>query len=117
MLPGDYIAMKMTGRVCTTLSSLSEGIMWDFKTNSLATALLDYYGIEESIVPTRVENFNEQGRLHNEASKATGLTTGIPVTYRAGDQPNNAMSLNVLNPGEVAASGEPLALFTEFQKN
>lgn len=104
MLPGDYIAMKMTDEICTTVSGLSEGMMWDFKENKLATFLLDYYGIEQSFIPEIKPTFSDQGHLSAKAAAELGLKEGTPVTYRGGDQPNNALSLNVLNPGEIAAT-------------
>ena len=104
MLPGDYIALRMTGLATTTVSGLSEGIFWDFEKNELASFLLGHYGIEESLLPDAVPTFSEQGRLGSKAAGELGLRPGIPVTYRAGDQPNNAFSLNVLNPGEIAAT-------------
>jgi len=103
MLPGDYIAMKMTDEIRTTASGLSEGILWDFKTNSHADFLLDHFGFEHSLIPGIVPAFGEQGTVTRKASQETGLSEGTPVTYRAGDQPNNAFSLNVLKPGEIAA--------------
>jgi xylulokinase len=104
MLPGDFIAMRMTGEACTTVSGLSEGIFWDFKKNKIASKLLENYQITEGVIPKIVETFSNQGTLTASAAKTLGLKTGIPVAYRAGDQPNNAFSLNVLNPGEVAAT-------------
>ena len=104
MLPGDYIAMKMTDEICTTVSGLSEGMMWDFKENKLATFLLDYYGIDQSFIPEIKPTFSDQGHLSAKAAAELGLKEGTPVTYRGGDQPNNALSLNVLNPGEIAAT-------------
>ena len=104
MLPGDYIAMKLTGEITTTISGLSEGIMWDFQENSLADFLLEYYGIHQDLVPDIVPTFSEQGRLSSAAAEELGLVPGIKIAYRAGDQPNNAFSLNVLNPGEIAAT-------------
>ena len=104
MLPGDYIAMKMTGELCTTVSGLSEGMMWDFAENRPATRLMEYFGFSEDLLPGVVPVFGEQGRLSAAAAAELGLPAGIRVTYRAGDQPNNALSLNVLNPGEIAAT-------------
>lgn len=104
MLPGDFIAMKLTGEINTTISGLSEGIMWDFQENSLAEFLLEYYGIHKHLVPDIVPTFSEQGRLSITAAEELGLVPGIKIAYRAGDQPNNAFSLNVLNPGEIAAT-------------
>lgn len=103
-LPGDYIAMKMTGDVVTTVSGLSEGIMWNYQKNNVATELLDHYGIGRSLVSIVVDTFSEQGRLSSSAAELLGLKAGTPVSYRAGDQPNNAFSLNVLQPGEIAAT-------------
>jgi xylulokinase len=105
MLPGDFIAYKLTGVIATTKNGLSEGMLWDYKENKVANWLLDYYGIDPSLTPTIVENFTNQGELNNQGANETGLPLGIPVVYRAGDQPNNALSLNILNPGEVAATG------------
>lgn len=105
MLPGDYIALKLTGKIRTTASGLSEGILWDFTTNSLAHQLMDYFGFDESVIPEIVPTFSPQGKLTNRAAQELGLSSQVEVAYRAGDQPNNAFSLNVLEPGEVAATG------------
>ncbi|MGJ8733336.1 MAG: xylulokinase [Cellulophaga sp.] len=105
MLPGDFIAMQFTGEVNTTKNGLSEGILWDFKNDELASFLLEHYGISADLTPTIVSNFTNQGIVTQKASIASGLPFGIPVNYRAGDQPNNALSLNVLKHGEVAATG------------
>ncbi len=105
MLPGDYIALHLTGEAMTTPSGLSEGILWDFVKNDVADSVLDYFGFDKKLVPTVVPTFSLQGKLTPEAAVATGLAAGTPVAYRAGDQPNNALSLNVLRPGEVAATG------------
>jgi xylulokinase len=104
MLPGDYIAMKMTGEIKTTPSGLSEGIMWDFQQQGLAELVLNYYGISEELIPEVAQTFSVQGELTKEAAGELGLEAGTKVSYRAGDQPNNALSLNVLNPGEIAAT-------------
>jgi len=104
MLPGDYIAMKLSGRVQTTAGGLSEGIMWNFRENKLAGMLLDYYGFSKSMIPEIVPTFSVQAEVSEEAARELGLVKGIKISYRAGDQPNNALSLNVLNPGEVATT-------------
>ncbi len=104
MLPGDYIAMKMSGEINTTTSGLSEGIFWDFKSKSIAEKLLGYYGIDKNILPEVVPTFSVQGQLSANAARELGLKEGTKIAYRAGDQPNNAFSLNVLNPGEMAAT-------------
>lgn len=104
MLPGDYIAMRMTGEVCTTVSGLSEGMFWDFKNNRVADFLMGYYGFDKSLIPDIRPTFSEQGRMTAAVAEELGLRAGIPVTYRAGDQPNNALSLNVFNPGEIAST-------------
>ncbi len=104
MLPGDYIAMRLCGDVCTTVSGLSEGMFWDFSEGRPADFLLDYYGIDPSLIPPLVPTFSEQGRVSAQAAAELGLAEGTPITYRAGDQPNNALSLNVFNPGEIAST-------------
>ena len=104
MLPGDYIAMRLTGNVCTTVSGLSEGIFWDFRNNRVSQELLDYFDFDASILAPVKPTFGIQGTLTREAAQALGLAEGTPVTYRAGDQPNNALSLNVFNPGEIAST-------------
>ena len=104
MLPGDYIAMRLSGEVCTTVSGLSEGMFWDHRQNQLADFLLDYYGIDAALIPTIRPTFAEQGRVSEAAASELGLQAGTPITYRAGDQPNNALSLNVFNPGEIAST-------------
>lgn len=105
MLPGDFIAMRMTGDVVTTVSGLSEGIFWDFKNNCLSEDLMSYYGFDKDLIADIRPTFGLQGELLSSVATELGLKKGTPVTYRAGDQPNNALSLNVLNPGEIAATG------------
>ncbi len=104
MLPGDFIAMKLSGTVNTTASGLSEGILWDFKERSTADFVLDFYGIDRSLVPDIVPTFSVQSEVSASAAAETGLKEGTPISYRAGDQPNNALSLNVFNPGEIAST-------------
>jgi xylulokinase len=104
MLPGDYISYKLTGEMNTTVSGLSEGVMWDVQKESLAKELLEYYGIDQSLVCDIVPQFGEQGKLSATVADELDLQVGIPIAYRAGDQPNNAYSLNVLKPGEIAAT-------------
>ena len=104
MLPGDYVAMRLTDRIATTVSGLSECMLWDFETGGIATFLLDYLGFDASIISEIVPTFGYQGSLTKRAAAELGLAEGIPVTYRAGDQPNNALSLNVFNPGEIAST-------------
>lgn len=104
MLPGDYIAMKLTGELNTTISGLSEGIFWNFKENRLADFLLQHYEIEPELIPEIVPTFSVQGKVLPEVASDLGLSPQTTVAYRAGDQPNNAFSLNVLNPGEIGAT-------------
>jgi xylulokinase len=105
MLPGDYIAYKFSNVINTTISGLSEGIFWDFKNDTIADFLMENYGIHQNLVPDIVDTFSVQSLVNENGEKESGLTTGTPIFYRAGDQPNNALSLNVFNPGEVAATG------------
>ena len=104
MLPGDYVAMRLTDRICTTVSGLSEMMLWDFKEGKVADFLLEYFGYDADIIPEIVPTFSVQGLVSAEAAAELGLAEGIPVSYRAGDQPNNALSLNVFNPGEIAST-------------
>ncbi len=104
MLPGDFIAMKLTGDITTTVSALSEGVFWDFQNNELSKDVFDHYGLEQSFIPPIREVFAGHGKISSEVAATLSLSSTIPVTYKAGDQPNNALSLNVLNPGEVAAT-------------
>lgn len=104
ILPGDYIAMKFSGEVRTTISGLSEAILWDFKKKEIAREVLDYYELEASHIADITPTFSLQGKVTERAAEQSGLVSGIPISYRAGDQPNNALSLSVLNPGEIAAT-------------
>lgn len=104
MLPGDYVAMRLTGVPATTVSGLSEGIFWDFAKNRPCAELLRHFGFDPTLLPQVKPTFGVQGTLTRAAAEALGLVEGIPVTYRAGDQPNNALSLNVFNPGEIAST-------------
>lgn len=104
LLPGDYIALQFTGDITTTPSALSEGVFWDFKKETLSADIMSHFGFERSVIPRVKPVFGEHGKLMNTVAKELSLTPGIPVTYKAGDQPNNALSLNVMQPGEVAAT-------------
>ncbi len=104
MLPGDYIAMRLSGVANTTVSGLSEGMFWDFKENRVSEDLMNYYGFDRSLISDIVPTFSVQSTVSAAAAAETGLKEGTPITYRGGDQPNNALSLNVLNPGEIAAT-------------
>lgn len=104
MLPGDYLALKLSGQVNTTVSGLSEGIFWDFKNRELSTPLLDAMGLNSDLIADTVPTFAVQSRVSAAAAAETGLAEGTPISYRAGDQPNNALSLNVFSPGEIAST-------------
>jgi xylulokinase len=118
MLPGDFLAMRLSGEINTTETGLSEGIFWDFANQDIAYSLLETYGIPDSMLATRVPVFSRQSFVNAEAAALLGFTTGIPISYRAGDQPNNAFSLNVLNPGETAATaGTSGVIYSVTDKN
>lgn len=104
MLPGDYIAMKLTGEITTSASAMSEGIFFDFQFNGLSKDIVDYFGFDDALFPVVKPVFSSHGRITADVAAALQLNTNTPVTYKAGDQPNNALSLNVLKPGEVAAT-------------
>lgn len=104
MLPGDYIALQLTGSTTTSISALSEGVFWDFVNNEISEDVFSYYGFSKSVIPEVKDVFSEHGKLSTASASTLGLKPGIPVTYKAGDQPNNALSLNVLEAGEVAAT-------------
>ncbi len=104
MLPGDFVAMMLTDEITTSNSGLSEGIFWDFQANDVSLDVMDYYGFDENLIPEINPVFSNHGEITSEIASLLGLKTGIPVTYKAGDQPNNAFSLNVLEPGEIAAT-------------
>lgn len=104
MLPGDYIAMRLSGEIGITIEGLSEGIFWDFKNNCISEDVINYYGIPKSFFPDIIPTFGIQSRVSAAAAQELGLKEGTPISYRAGDQPNNALSLNVFNPGEIAST-------------
>ena len=104
LLPGDYLAYRLTGECSTTASGLSEGILWDFHEQGPAYALMDHWELSRSLLPSVKKTFSVQGKLLPAVAASLGLPPGIPVSYRAGDQPNNAWSLGVTQPGEVAAT-------------
>jgi len=104
MLPGDFIAMKLTDKITTSISALSEGIFWDFQKDEVSKDIMDYYGFERRFIPEVKALFSVHGSLKDDIASLLGLNAGIPVAYKSGDQPNNALSLNVLKPGEVAAT-------------
>lgn len=104
MLPGDYIAMKLSGQTGITIEGLSEGVFWDFKNKCISEDVTNFYGIPKSFFPEIVPSFGIQAEVSAQAAVELGLKAGTPISYRAGDQPNNAMSLNVFNPGEIAST-------------
>jgi xylulokinase len=104
LLPGDFIAMRLTGEVTTHIPALSEGIFWDFSENALSDDVFLAFGFDKKIIPAIRPTFGAHGGVKVDVAEALGLKKGTPVTYKAGDQPNNALSLNVLEPGEVAAT-------------
>ncbi|MFW5826843.1 MAG: xylulokinase [Alkalispirochaeta sp.] len=104
MLPGDYVGYRLTGEVMTTMSGLSEGILWDFQKDEPAGFLVDHFGFDQQMLAEAKESFGEHGRVDTAVAGELGIPAGTPVAYRAGDQPNNALSLNVLHPGEIAAT-------------
>src|SRR5450432_1644694 len=104
MLPGDFISMKLTGEINTSISALSEGIFWDFKNQQLSEDVFNYFGFNKNFIPPLEPVFSSHGKITAAIAAELSFTTGIAVTYKAGDQPNNALSLNVMEPGEVAAT-------------
>jgi len=104
MLPGDFISMKLTGEINTSIPALSEGIFWDFEADEISSDVMSCYGFSYDMIPTLQPVFSSHGMLKDDVALELGLKAGIPVSYKAGDQPNNALSLNVLEPGEVAAT-------------
>jgi xylulokinase len=118
MLPGDYIAMRLSGDIVTTDTGLSEGIFWDFQTGSVSKELLHYFGFDKTILPDAVPVFSVHGTVHKQAAAELGIPAGVKISYRAGDQPNNAFSLNVLHPGETAATaGTSGVIYSVTDKN
>ncbi|WP_445733920.1 xylulokinase [Mariniflexile sp.] len=117
MLPGDYVAYRFSNTINTTISGLSEGIFWDFKNDTVANFLLEHYGIDKGLVPDIVETFGLQSVVDAKGEAESGIAAGTPIFYRAGDQPNNALSLNVFNPGEVAATGGTSGVFYAVTDN
>jgi xylulokinase len=121
MFPGDYIAFKMSGKIQTTISGLSEGIFWDFKEHKLSNDLLDFFGLKPEMIPDIVENFHFQAEVNVSGADEMGLRPGIPITYRAGDQINNAWSSKVLEPGQlfaqVGTSGVILSISDQFKSD
>src|SRR3984957_1184991 len=104
MLPGDFIAMRLTGEVTTSISALSEGIFWDFVTDTLSEDVFSVFGFDRGLIPVIGPVFAAHGFVKADVASVLRLKAGIPVAYKAGDQPNNALSLNVMKPGEVAAT-------------
>ena len=106
MLPGDYIAMKLSGGdKKTTVSGLSEGMFWDFKNGEVSKDVMGYFGFSEDLIAEIVPTFSVQSKVCEAIADELGIPAGTPISYRGGDQPNNALSLNVMKPGEIAATG------------
>ena len=106
MLPGDYIAMRLSGGdKKTTVSGLSEGMFWDFKNNEVSKDVMNYFGFSENLIAEIVPTFSVQSTVCQAIADELGIPVGTPISYRGGDQPNNALSLNVMKPGEIAATG------------
>ncbi|MAS39401.1 MAG: carbohydrate kinase [Flammeovirgaceae bacterium] len=118
MLPGDFIVYKLTNNLTTTPMGLSEGIMWDFQSGTISEDILDYYNIKDKLIPEVVDSIGDQGTVSDDIIERFGFSKGLRITYRAGDQPNNAFSLNVLEPGEIAATaGTSAVIYSVTDKN
>lgn len=104
LLPGDYIAVQLTGEPATTDCGLSEMALWHATEGRLAHEVLDALALDAALLPPRVPVAGEQGKLTPQAAAQLGLPAGIPLAYRCGDQPNNALALGALDPGEAAAT-------------
>ena len=118
MLPGDFIVHKLTNKLTTTPMGLSEGIMWDFQSQAVSEDILDYYNIKNTLIPHVVDSIGDQGTVSDDMVERFGFGKDIKVSYRAGDQPNNAFSLNVLEPGEIAATaGTSAVIYSVTDKN
>ena len=118
MLPGDYIVFKLTNKISTTPLGLSEGILWDFHSDNLSEDVLEYYNIDKKLIPEIVDSIGNQGIISDDVRDRFGFDNDVKVTYRAGDQPNNAFSLNVLEPGEIAATaGTSAVIYSVTDKN
>lgn len=104
MLPGDFIAGRFTKAFTTTPSALSEGIFWDFSSDSISQPLLNYFNFDSSLFPKVQDVFSNHGTIDAAVAKELGLNSNVQVTYKAGDQPNNAFSLGVLSPGDIATT-------------
>src|SRR5690606_13143852 len=63
MLPGDFISMKLTGEITTSISALSEGVFWDFQKNQLSDDILNYFGFSQMMVPEIRPVFSEHGYI------------------------------------------------------
>ena len=106
MLPGDYIAMRLSGgEMQTTVSGLSEGMFWDYIYNNVSDDVMNYFGFPKDIIADIVPTFSVQSKVCKAVADELGIPAGTPISYRGGDQPNNALSLNVMKPGEIAATG------------
>lgn len=118
MLPGDYLAMKLSGVITTTATGLSEGVFWDFEKRGVSSRLMEEFGFDSSLIPELVPAIGADVKVQDKVAAELGLNSGIPISYRSGDQPNNAFSLNVLNPGETAATaGTSGVIYAVTDKN
>ena len=104
MLPGDFLAAKFSGVAQTSKSGLSEAALWDYKKNALAEEVLEALDLPRAVIPEIVPNFSHQATIAPKIAEALGLSKNVEITYRAGDQPNNALALNVNKPGEIATT-------------
>ncbi len=117
MLPGDFIAAKFSGIPQISTSGLSEAALWSFKEGRLATEILEAMELPESMIPEVVPSFGKQVKVNPEIASELGLDSETQITYRAGDQPNNALSLNTLQPGEIATTAGTSAVIYAVTEN
>ena len=104
LLPGDYISGCLCHSYTTSSSALSEGIFWDFNQHGLSNDILTYFGFSKDLFPKIKPVFSSHGQIDKQIAHELGLNDQVEVTYKAGDQPNNAFSLGVLEPGEIATT-------------
>lgn len=102
-LPGDFIAYKLTGEWSTTKSGYSEMVGWDFGASIPFEEGFRKAGWKLPLPEAR-PNLEEGAPIQKVIAEKLGLPPSARVTYRAGDQPNNAFGLGVLQQGETAIS-------------
>lgn len=76
-----------------------------------------WYGIPQEMIPEAGVSIGTEARTDERPNGLLGIPAGTPISYRAGDQPNNAFSLNVMEAAKSRNRRHEPAWYTASRTN